>query len=112
MDARKETLADVIEVLAHQTGATDAFVQQTQEAFVRRGIDLAADATPYFMALADTFRREENVRRSRLRTLEHLARLDEQLAAFDEGHQSLLSSLREIRTALERRARLDGGASA
>lgn len=102
------TIADVIDTLAAQTGASEDFVVKTQESFIRRGIGLHEPVAPYFDALIDAFERDERIRQSAARAHEQLEVLDGQLDACAGEFGRIRANLLRIQENLDTLSRRFG----
>lgn len=103
MRPRKITLEESIAKLAHETGASESFVEKVRALFLGRGIDLEDSSEPYSHALHDAFRRHASLRQQFDEARESLVRLHTHLAELGEAFQGQLGRLRALRESLERR---------
>jgi len=103
MRPRKITLEESIAKLAHETGASESFVEKVRALFLGRGIDLEDSSEPYAHALHDAFRRHASLRQQFDEARDSLVRLHTHLAELGESFQGQLGRLRALRESLERR---------
>ena len=99
-----------IDCLARLTGAPGTFVEQVRQLFVRKGISLQDDATPYIPALEQAFRREETVRNSAKKTQKNLDEVQQHFKQIGQSYKKQIDQLKKIRQSLQKTARtLPGG---
>lgn len=103
MRSRKITLEESIAKLAHETGASDSFVEKVRALFLGRGIDLEDSSEPYANALTEAFRRHVTLRQHFDEARESLVRLHANLAELGEAFHGQLGRLKALRESLERR---------
>ena len=106
MDFKTKTLGDRIEDLARETGASPTYVQKVRALFVKKGISLDADGSPYQAALEEAFHRQESMRRSVSQAAESLAQIHDQLTLLGRTRAEDVAKLREIQKTLEEQHRV------
>ena len=105
MDTKK-SLGDRIEDLARETGASPTYVQKVRALFLKKGIPLEADGSPYQAALEEAFHRQESMRRSVNQAAESLAQIHDQLTLLGKTRAEDVAKLREIQKTLEEQHRV------
>lgn len=100
------TIAEEIDRLAQETGASPAFVAQVRDFFFGKRIDIESDAEPYLPALQESFLLEETVRRNTVRARENLVKLQDSLRLVGTTYQQQLGQLRRLRDSLDQQGRL------
>jgi hypothetical protein len=105
MDKAK-SLGDRIEDLARETGASPAYVKKVRALFLKKGIPLEVDGSPYQTALEEAFHRQESMRRSVSQAAESLAQIHDQLTLLGKTRADDVAKLREIQKTLEEQHRV------
>ena len=100
MSFEPKTIREHIECLARMTGASDSFIGQVQDLFVKRGIPLESDATPYLQALDEAFRREESIRANAQRARQNLTGLQTNFNRIGQAYVKKLEQLKKIQSGL------------
>ena len=108
MDPRSQSVAEVMEVLAHQTGASPRFLKEVRNIFARQGVELDEPAGPYFEAIVETFERQQKLEAQRARSMAGLERVRRALATWERGQREVIARLLVISEELEARARREG----
>lgn len=102
-DAR--TIGEEIDVLAHLTGAPEAFVRQVRALFTSKAIALDEDAAPFRPALEEAFRREEMIRTYSDHVQRGLSRIRDNLVRVKSTCRGDADRVRDARGSLERSVR-------
>jgi hypothetical protein len=106
VDHKAKSLAARIEELARQTGASPSYVKKVRSLFLRKGIPLDTDGSPYQAALEEAFFRQETMRRNVTQAAESLAQIHDQLALLGRTRAEDVAKLREIQQTLEQQHRV------
>jgi hypothetical protein len=106
MDHKAKSLGDRIEDLARETGASPSYVKKVRALFLKKGIPLDADGSPYQIALEEAFHRQETMRRSVSQAAESLAQIHDQLTLLGKTRAEDVAKLREIQRTLEEQHRV------
>lgn len=101
-----KTLAARIEDLARQTGASPSYVKKVRSLFLKKGIPLESDGTPYQVALEEAFYRQETMRRNVNQAAESLAQIHDQLTLLGRTRAEDVAKLRQIQLTLEQQHRV------
>ncbi|MDQ7007292.1 MAG: hypothetical protein Q9Q40_08670 [Acidobacteriota bacterium] len=105
MDRSAQTVAELMEALARQTGASRRFVESIRLVFAQRGVLPHDPAEPYFDAIVDTFRREEALEAQRVRSAAALEKMQRALVTWERCQRELVARLLAIGEGLDARAR-------
>ena len=105
MPFEPKSIAEQIECLARLTDAPDNFVFQVRELFLKKGISLSSDASPYINALEEAFQREESIRDSAAKARASVQRLRSNFARMGESYTRQIDQLKQIQSNLQERAR-------
>ena len=100
-----KSIESQIDCLARLTGAPGSFVEQVRQLFVRKGISLQEDATPYIPALEQAFKREETIRTSAKKTQKNLDEVQQHFKQIGQSYRKQIDQLKKIRESLQRTAR-------
>lgn len=100
MDADDKSIRDQIDCLARLTGAPDTFVDQVRALFLRKGISLDSDSSPYVKALEEAFLREETIRAQARRARRNAREMHSGVRRLSEVYSRQVERLREVRTRL------------
>ena len=100
-----KSIAEQIECLARLTDAPDNFVFQVRELFLKKGIPLHSDASPYIKALEEAFQREESIRDSAAKARASVQRLRSNFSRMGESYTRQIDQLKQIQSNLQERAR-------
>ena len=86
MDFEPTSIEEHIDCLARMTSASDSFITQVKELFLRKGIALDSEATPYLRALDEAFRREESIRTSSWRARQSMTQMQRHFTKLGEAY--------------------------
>ena len=100
MDYDPKSIGDQINCLARLTGAPDSFVGQVRDLFVRKGIPLESDATPYLRALEEAFVREETIRTTARTARKSVTELKGSVKKLGELYARQMEQLRFVQAKL------------
>lgn len=105
MELEPKSISDQIDCLARLTGAPKTFIFQVRELFLRKGISLEADASPYVKALEEAFQREESIRTSARNARKNVQRLEKSFGQLGQTYARQIEQLKRIQAGLNDQAR-------
>ena len=105
MTKTTQTIAGFIDRVSRRTGASEPFVEQVRELFLKKGITLDSQAAPYLQAIEEAFNREQAIRATSLRAKDNVQQLRQNFSKIGNAYSRQLDQLKKIQSKLQAQTR-------